>query len=673
MQETPIESADVLWEHIKQRGGLDLDRYDAGVEREIRHRLNVADTVRLNDHLRTASVSPTTLLVAFFAAVAPYTKMYRQILALLEHIGASHGESNLRVRFDFATNAGPLEFDLNHFREEVQRIQRILAPVAVEYWQAKALLDVTRALSRVQNWKDSSNQLPPEVNRWCQAFDDAESARQRGFQTQWPPASLDPPHLDDPAVATDVARVWALWKAFVSQLGVSTTRPFSDLDAVTLVLRDGQELQVESDTDQPAPPISNILFTINHDRWPQFVVRGVYNLAAHLRRGTPEGLDAASELAATIGKHPVESRTLEKILTDLDELLRLPVWQRRPELYAMWVLTQLVNAVEDISVLDEFNVQNGCFDVPFKDTCIARATQIEPTLEIVAEMRSPLDNPMGKGRVAGIQPDFAVVKVADTERTVVLVVECKQYRVAAPKRFREALTDYARGAPLAEVVLVNYGPAKHTITEQMENELANRAHPIGEFRPDSSTDSLSKFRGLAVSALRPHFKPKVLEPAPDDPGSWTAVDCHIELTWRVGPNDLDLYLFLPAAAGGMISYNSKGTLDAPPYARLEADIVTHGEPESMTVARGYPGVYRIAVHAYSHEAPLSQSRAEVRIRFPKGDRKFTYPTNGTGEWWHVADVDILQRVITARDVLSFNPPPASEVSSGVPGVRGAHY
>ena len=132
-------------------------------------------------------------------------------------------------------------------------------------------------------------------------------------------------------------------------------------------------------------------------------------------------------------------------------------------------------------------------------------------------MRSPLDNPVGRGRVAGIQPDFAVVKMDDRERTAVLVVECKQYRVAAPKRFRDALTDYARGAPIAEVVLVNYGPAKHTITEHMDNELAERAHPIGEFRPDSSSGSVVFFRELAVSALRPHFKPKSLPPLPKIP------------------------------------------------------------------------------------------------------------------------------------------------------------
>ena len=87
----------------------------------------------------------------------------------------------------------------------------------------------------------------------------------------------------------------------------------------------------------------------------------------------------------------------------------------------------------------------------------------------------------------------------------------------------------------------------------------------------------------------------------------------------------------------------------------------YGEPERVTVARGYPGVYRIAVHAYSHEAPLSQSRAEVKVYFPTGERTFTCPPNGTGEWWHVADVDMLQGTAVAHDTLSSKPPPVAGV------------
>src|SRR5262249_30107447 len=155
-------------------------------------------------------------------------------------------------------------------------------------------------------------------------------------------------------------------------------------------------------------------------------------------------------------------------------------------------------------------------------------------VEVIAEMRLPLRDPVGHGRVAAIQPDFAVVKIEGPESAAVLIVECKQYLKEAPKRFREALTDYTRGAPLAQVILVNYGPAKHNITAQMPVKLAKRAHPIGEFRPDSPKSSL-EFVEIAVPALRQLL-------------GWKEVMCQIDLTWQAGPKDLDLYLVLPAGA-----------------------------------------------------------------------------------------------------------------------------
>lgn len=100
----------------------------------------------------------------------------------------------------------------------------------------------------------------------------------------------------------------------------------------------------------------------------------------------------------------------------------------------------------------------------FSGVHLATFDSVEPRLHLFTEMRSSIENPIGKGRKANIQPDYRILPdpVTRPEGTK-HVVEVKQYLSPKYRSFGNAMVDYAAGCPNAEIVLVNYGRLTNTI------------------------------------------------------------------------------------------------------------------------------------------------------------------------------------------------------------------
>lgn len=122
---------------------------------------------------------------------------------------------------------------------------------------------------------------------------------------------------------------------------------------------------------------------------------------------------------------------------------------------------------------------------------------------------------------------------------------------------------------------------------------------------------------------------------------------NITLTWGSDPVDLDAHLLVPG--GRHVYFGSKGSRVLEPYAQLDVDDASGYGPENIAIYRGQAGSYKFYVHQYSSSGRLPASGARVRLVNSSGaillDR--TVPSTGSGQYWHVFDLDALTGSITS--------------------------
>ncbi len=141
-------------------------------------------------------------------------------------------------------------------------------------------------------------------------------------------------------------------------------------------------------------------------------------------------------------------------------------------------------------------------------------------------------------------------------------------------------------------------------------------------------------------------------------GGLPANQYRIVLTWGVSPHDLDSHITGPAASGDTISRfhvyyaNKNYEFGGTRYVDLDLDDVTSYGPETTTIRNQLSGIYRFSVHNFSGEAPLSTSRAQVKLY--KGNTlkaTFNVPgTSATANLWTVFEIN--GDTITSKNTMS---------------------
>lgn len=152
--------------------------------------------------------------------------------------------------------------------------------------------------------------------------------------------------------------------------------------------------------------------------------------------------------------------------------------------------------------------------------------------------------------------------------------------------------------------------------------------------------------GIAVGAQNTSSQNVFLSP------TGAAGTVRIVLTWRADPRDLDSYLTGPIAESTnrfTIAYYSQGNCSASPFACLDQDVTSGFGPETMTITRVLPGIYRFTVNKYSGSGPLEQSGARVDVYIDGLFRQaFSVPA-GSGRNWTVFELNGNQ--LTAINVI----------------------
>jgi hypothetical protein len=597
-----------LWQLLESDAGLQSSDYDEPMVRELRKKLGLIGRGSTQDELTARNVTIEQFVAAFFDAARPYVKMWSDLLVLFERAAATAGETNLRVEYRFDENALALDFDLDHFRRAIETAERVMARFDL------STSDLPHHLWAVLNaLGDEARHDPPagvvEVDRFHQTTMDRSAP--------WPAALPPRRESANPRLDGLLAEAWSV-------AGIV-------LDGLRSISHNYESLKTLPWDDEASTGASGAsrrdLRQVQSDFWlPTLIV--ALTRAANPPIASEEiadNLDAA--LAPLRNTDPERSESRRR----LAEFLQLPIWKHRYELYSNWVCTQIVMALKDCA--PRVHADHGEIKFSFSGTHLATFDGFTPRLHIWTELRMPLTDPVGKGRENAIQPDITLLADPITARRSPLAVECKQYRRPSNKKFADAITDYGRGHADAQIVLVDYGPARSdTVLKYVASEVRPRATVIGDLHP-SAPDQIAAFQAAVRTAvgLRDGTAPR----------STAAYPGCITLRWGAEPTDLDLHVQLDFTSHDptQVYYQQKGALDEHPFCALDVDCTDGHGPETVTIARWLPATYTIVVRHYSGDGSLATSDASVTLDIDGEATQFLCPSDLKGKEWTVCVID----------------------------------
>lgn len=468
-----------LWEFLQAGGGIEIKYYDREIFNSKDPGLNLYDLLgiphefeNLKKNLTARHITIERFLVAILTLLHPYSRMMSELCIFFEKYQIKYSKENMAVQFNFdIAQTNSLGFNLEHFREVLNQYQTVEENV----FAYKINSDQLWHLCEIFEPKKIKTVSDIPADNWMKAY------RNKDYNGVFNLPDIAAPSTGHSALDTNLIIVMDIWRLFVNSCrsyGISI-----------------QSFRHEAGAGRRAyDPKANVLadpymlFHVERDHWPHTFLLKLYNKIQEIMLDDFEMRDADLErLSLTLDQFvnsldksitPISRKELaEKVL----DLLSLPVWRHRYELYSTWILTAIDKAFSGYDV--ELHHDNGRMQLLFKETHIATIKTIKGDIELWSEVRSPLLNPSSKKRSANIQPDYRILYSGDLSlpQKHLLAVEVKQYKKSSKQNFREAINDYAAGLPSAFIFLVNYGP----VSKFMELDYPHRSSYLGQIKPES--------------------------------------------------------------------------------------------------------------------------------------------------------------------------------------------
>jgi len=476
-----------IWDFLIEKAGLDVRNYDLHIVEELCNGLNIAFPCKdIKMELRERNISPELFIGAFLKAIQPYAQMMADLCVFFYLHGVKRANKEMKILFDFGKGPEDFGFDLRHFREVLWMYGKISQYVAVYGWNHKTLLRLEGIFRDFWGY----NPHDPNAEDWLFNY------RENG-KFNFPLPFLPVTGIEE--IDLWLQRVWQVWATIILECRKYGSNCDDLIKDAEIRQRERPEITEEERKEsydfirhsQELPDFKEWdawTLVALCEGWYECMLRGLFGFTEKLMdipkdRRLEEAQSTIRQIQELFSNLPRREGEREVLIKELLELLNLPIWGRRHELYQTWVLTQIDKALEDYQ--RTIHHVNGALILRFSGTHVGTIETEKGRIHIWSELRSPLANPLGKGRKRHIQPDYSLTfePITAPSQTVV-AIECKQYHKANPKNFATALIDYARGRPNAKVVLVNYGGIPREILSQIDDSLKQRTLSIGNFVPD---------------------------------------------------------------------------------------------------------------------------------------------------------------------------------------------
>lgn len=599
-------NASELWQFLIKTGGLDPKGYDSYLVSELRKRLDLPSNLSVINALKRSNPSINTFIEAFFQSAKPYVRMWAELLSLYEKAAATQGSDNLRILYNFNEDSKleSLDFDLEHFRQILRMVELMMAPFDLsainqhDFW----------AISEPFRGSDNCFQIEPPTD--FLSFCKFVSECRKGI---YPPSMPNLPAIDDERLASLLQEVWELANVVRRDL----REHFGSYQALC---------EVRNVDDEPLSCglSKRVLQYTEHDHWLPTLISSILTKYADWEKHDWSAI--ADQLNNALEKFRNQDANLRTPMERLEEFLQLPVWKFRYDLYSNWICAVVIHVLDDQEPL--VHSSNGTIVFSFGGTHLATFDRMKPRIHLWTELRTPLENPVGKGRASNIQPDIVLRRDPLTAGINPVVVECKQYKKANNRAFGEALTDYANGHLNALIILADYGPVKQeSVLKYVPPKLHERTVVVSDLHP-AHKEGVKSFQTILRKGLK-------LNPLSDDT---SAVVGKLELTWNAKLRDLDLHLLIEAPKYHVF-YDNRGSLEEEPFVLLENDDTEGNGHEVMRIKQWFPTYYKVEVHNYSKEGSLGISSAVVTLEVDGKLYQYPCPKELQSEVWTVCRIN----------------------------------
>jgi len=597
---TTIISAVDLWRSLCSGAGLELrlkggkPGRDADIEATLRTALEVPESAAsLEAWLMRdgAAPKPTVTIERFLVEVlnsqSGFALMMQGILEVLNAAQAQQSRRPLSVSFKFDEVSDPIKETLKQFQEATIRTQRTL-----ESRPLLPNLDFMWVVWRV--FDDLARQRPHE---WPEAFASVGTMPTTGHDL-----------LD-----TQLARVGQLVAGFLDLwLSYGATRE--------KVRRAAEKVLNRAD--------GNVLFgqlNAATDYWDHQTLLAANAVAQKVIAGQLDAEDVAEKLSSLFSRIEWGEVWVEHTVRELLDILNLPTWKRRHELYSVWVGTRMLQVVENVAADVHFHPVEGVLSFEFGGSRLASYSWNGQQFDVWAELRSALIGRSGK-RKREIQPDFRIVRASLEQSTgarTTYVLECKHYLNASTSNFTQAATDYARSCPSAAVHVVNHGPADGVaLSAALPAELRSRTQFIGDATP--SLEAVSGGLGEAIlKTLFPDAQAATTNASSQDALAAEAIrdigeGCvgYITLEWDASLDDMDLALWVIGPDGTRkeaFYFGHQGSLGSAPFIRFNEDIRNGPGSERIDVGAWHFDRYELVATNYSETGRMSPESLHCRV------------------------------------------------------------
>jgi hypothetical protein len=559
-------------------------------------------------------ISTERLLVGILESQRGFGQMMRDILELLDLAGARRASRHLSVEFKFDDVSGPIRATLEEFREQVQRTTRLLEdrpelPNADLMWEISGALDEFRPTHH----NDSPADFPPV----------------------------------EPVVPTGHAGLDAQL-AILAELVAGFRRMFREHgETRSQVVEVARKLGGPGQAEGTAA-LTRQLFAA-HDCWDAMLLQNIDELTARARLGSLNLSQAHEKLSQVLGQIRWSQAWVQATAKELLDILTLPTWRKRHELYSVWVGTRMLEVISRHASGMYFHAVDGVLSFSFGGSRLASFDAGGEQFDVWAELRSDLVGNSAK-RKRGIQPDFRVVRSqisqSNNARTT-YVLECKHYLDSSVSNFTAAAVDYSRSCPEALVHVVNHGPVDNAALQIKLPPLSQgRVRFIGDATPlvEEKTQVLSTairevlFPGAIQNILK-------LEAELAAPVSHSGPVAYVQLDWDDSLKDMDLAVVLLTVDGGeavSIDFRNTGTLDGYPFVKLGDDCREGPGHERIEISAWHFERYHLIARNYSMSGQMRPDNLRCTIAIGRDVRVLEGPATAGPDRneWRIADLTV---------------------------------
>jgi hypothetical protein len=613
VSEVNMLSTAELWKKLSDLANFEDSAYDKELKNSIAKKLNL-DEKRFEEELGEKGISADRLLTAVLDALKPFSQMMGELLKTYEAAGAVSNNKNIQIRFNF--DDGPEQYDLNAFRKKVEIIgdgvetrRKLIDP-----WKFLEPLYMYENKGTFPAHRMKGYNYPKEIEQWLRDYEN----------------DILPEHFPD---------FLLIGNGFLDEK-LGEILALAE-EALQRYRREYDETIGWKQSFQNAKEkYDNTFWHAESDHWLSEFVKVFYDVTTYSKEViSPYGMIGRIEKVLNDPKtvSRVTEKTLYRVLTDI---LDMPFWKHRYEMYSAWVFTCIAESVSDLGIC--YNVENGVLEFKFRETLLATVFLPDGDYEIWAEKRYKADHVTpGSGRKEHIQPDYSIIRRNKDSESFCALIECKQYKKSSTRNFAAAVNDYAGNVPDAKVFLVNYGPISKNLYVNLNKDVRSRYSGYSRMRPETNE------RNQFIGDLRDYLE-----------GQWADIqfennreltvwekrpeEIKVELLWKCSPKDLDLWTHIRMPFEGKdysLNCRHMGSVTEFPYACLEKDMRNGPANETILIKKLISGSYDVSVRNYSREEDID---GEIRVKISSGDQFFEITK--TGRWeknhiWHVGTVN----------------------------------